>query len=528
MGIYVNPNNTIFSKYVKAKPFVDKSCLLNVLNDCIDNMQNHVCVSRPRRFGKTMALQMAYAYYSKGCDSRAIFQNLELSKTDGWDKYLNKFNVIRLDLIAFYRQTKPIEDIISDINNSVLDELKSEFSNIDISGARDIVDAISIIYKKTEEEFVFFIDEYDYPIRTCSKSEDLRPYLNFLNGIFKNSDLANAISLAYLTGILPPIADRVESKLNNFKQFSILTPKNMAPYFGFTSSEVKQLCEQYGLSYDECCRWYDGYKLYIDKEYTDVFNPQAVAEAIRDGECNSYWPETASYLPVSEQIDRNANGIQEAIVQMITKESVPVDVSGFLNSLDKIETRDEILTYLIHLGYLSYDAQNRTGTIPNLEIQKRWKLIVSRARNYAKVNEVLAQSDQLLKDTIALKTDKVAEGLRNAHARIGTILTYNNEATLQCAIYLAYFAAIEYYTILKETPVGEGIADLIFLPYVPNKPAIVIELKVDQTTNVALKQIDDKHYTQPLDGYHGKLLKVAVNYDRKSKIHQCEIREETI
>lgn len=302
----------------------------------------------------------------------------------------------------------------------------------------------------------------------------------------------------------------------------------MAPYFGFTSSEVKQLCEQYGLSYDECCRWYDGYKLYIDKEYTDVFNPQAVAEAIRDGECNSYWPETASYLPVSEQIDRNANGIQEAIVQMITKESVPVDVSGFLNSLDKIETRDEILTYLIHLGYLSYDAQNRTCTIPNLEIQKRWKLIVSRARNYAKVNEVLAQSDQLLKDTIALKTDKVAEGLRNAHARIGTILTYNNEATLQCAIYLAYFAAIEYYTILKETHVGEGIADLIFLPYVPNKPAIVIELKVDQTTNVALKQIDDKHYTQPLDGYHGKLLKVAVNYDRKSKIHQCEIREETI
>ena len=161
--------------------------------------------------------------------------------------------------------------------SQTLDELKSEFSNIDISGARDIVDAISIIYKKTEEEFVFFIDEYDYPIRTCSKSEDLRPYLNFLNGIFKNSDLANAISLAYLTGILPPIADRVESKLNNFKQFSILTPKNMAPYFGFTSSEVKQLCEQYGLSYDECCRWYDGYKLYIDKEYTDVFNPQAVA-----------------------------------------------------------------------------------------------------------------------------------------------------------------------------------------------------------------------------------------------------------
>ena len=302
----------------------------------------------------------------------------------------------------------------------------------------------------------------------------------------------------------------------------------MAPYFGFTTSEVKRLSEQYGIDYIDCCRWYDGYKIFIENNYTDIFNPQAVAEAIRDGECNSYWPETASYEPISEQINRNADGIQEAIIKMLTKESVPVDVSSFLNSLDSIETRDDILTYLIHLGYLSYDAQNETCTIPNLEIQKRWKTIVSRASNYKNVNQVLAQSDQLLNDTIACQADKVAEGLRQAHASVGSILTYNNEATLQTAIYLAYFTAINHYSIFKEVPMGEGVADLLHIPFVPDKPAIIIELKVDQSTTVALNQIENKRYAQPLEGYHGNVLRVAVNYNRKSKKHECEIRKETI
>ena len=317
MGIYVNPNNTTFSKYVKAKPFVDKSDLLNLLNDGIDNMQNRVCVSRPRRFGKTMALQMAYAYYSKGCDSRQLFEKLQLSKFEGWDRYLNKFNVIRIDVGSFFSSGLSISDSVKDMEQTLLDDIRREFPELINKNTASLNTAINEVYSAIQESFIVFIDEYDLPIREGGTLADLKDYLEFLCRLFKYSPTSDAIALAYLTGILPPIADRVESKLNNFKQFSILTPKNMAPYFGFTSSEVKQLCEQYGLSYDECCRWYDGYKLYIDKEYTDVFNPQAVAEAIRDGECNSYWPETASYLPVSEQIDRNANGIQEAIVQMI-------------------------------------------------------------------------------------------------------------------------------------------------------------------------------------------------------------------
>ena len=528
MGYYVNPDNESLITSLNSKPYVDKSGLIGVLNENVNTNHANVCVSRPRRFGKSMAVDLAVAYYSRGCDSRNLFEKLYLSKTEGWDKYLNKFNVIQLDLIDYFSPTMSTADSLEKMRREVVEELCIEFEDVDIDTTMEITQAMKKIYLKTKTHFMVFIDEYDLPIREQAKLEELEPYLHFLNEMFKSRSMQNVIKLGYLTGILPPVADRVESKLNNFTQFSILSPKRMAPYFGFTSGEVKQLCEQYDLNYEECCRWYDGYKLFMNNEYTDIFNPQAVASAIRDGECNSYWPETASYEPISEQINRNADGIQEAIIKMLTKESVPVDVSGFLNSLDKIETRDEILTYLIHLGYLSYDAQNKTCTIPNLEIQKRLKYIVSRANRYNKVNEVLAQSAQLLEDTIALKSDKVAEGLRQAHASVGSILTYNNEATLQTAIYLAYFTAINHYSIFKEVPMGEGVADLLHIPFVPDKPAIIIELKVDQSTTVALNQIENKRYAQPLEGYHGNVLRVAVNYDRKSKKHECEIRKETI
>ena len=526
MGIYVNPDNEAFITSLNTKPYVDKSGLIGALNENVNTNHSSICVSRPRRFGKTMAMEMAFAYYSKGCDSRAIFEKLEFSKSEDWDRYLNKFNVIRLDLINFFDKLGSAEDKVNDLNNCVLAELKKEFTNTDLSAAKDIIDAIRCIYQTTKEKFAIFIDEYDFPIRTCSNSDELRPYLSFLNRLFKNSDLKNAIALAYLTGILPPIADRVESKLNNFTVYTMIEPNEMAPYFGFTTDEVSKLCEEFGLDIAECKKWYDGYK--FANFDSDIYNPQAVVSAVRNKHCGSYWSQTGSYQPISLQINRDVDGIREAIILMLADREVPVDVKGYLNSLDTIKTREHILTYLIHLGYLAYNSKEKRCRIPNNEIKDRWSTIISDASNYTKVKDVIAKSDQLLEDTISLKSDKVAEGLRDAHSRIGTILTYNSEATLQCAIYIAYFSAIEFYTVFKEVPMGEGVADLLYIPFESDKPAIIIELKVDQSTTVALNQIENKRYAQPLEGYHGNVLRVAVNYNRKSKKHECEIRKETI
>lgn len=375
MGIYVNPDNEAFLTSLNTKPYVDKSRLIGVLNENVNTNHANICVSRPRRFGKTMAVEMAYAYYSKGCDSRKLFEKLEFSKSEGWDRYLNKFNVIRLDLISFFDRDGTTENKLKLLNNKVLHELKKEFNSIDLSDAKDIIDAISVISNETKEKFVIIIDEYDFPIRTRATSQDLKPYLSFLNRLFKNSDLKNAIALAYLTGILPPIADRVESKLNNFTIFTMIEPDEMAPYFGFTSSEVEQLCEQYGLDYNECCRWYDGYKL--SKSELCVYNPLSVVEAIRNRECRCYWSEIGTEKQVNKLLNSNTFSNPETIIRILTRESIHVDVDGFLNSIDSIMTRDDILTYLIHLGYLSYDAQNKTCSIPNLEVQIRWRNIIA-------------------------------------------------------------------------------------------------------------------------------------------------------
>ena len=375
MGIYVNPDNEAFLTSLNTKPYVDKSSLIGVLNENVNTNHANICVSRPRRFGKTMAVEMAYAYYSKGCDSRKLFEKLEFSKSEGWDRYLNKFNVIRLDLISFFDRDGTTEDKLKLLNNKVLHELKKEFNSIDLSDAKDIIDAISVISNETKEKFVIIIDEYDFPIRTRATSQDLKPYLSFLNRLFKNSDLKNAIALAYLTGILPPIADRVESKLNNFTIFTMIEPDEMAPYFGFTSSEVEQLCEQYGLDYNECCRWYDGYKL--SKSELCVYNPLSVVEAIRNRECRCYWSEIGTEKQVNKLLNSNTFSNPETIIRILTRESIHVDVDSFLNSIDSIMTRDDILTYLIHLGYLSYDAQNKTCSIPNLEVQIRWRNIIA-------------------------------------------------------------------------------------------------------------------------------------------------------
>lgn len=375
MGIYVNPDNEAFLTSLNTKPYVDKSSLIGVLNENVNTNHANICVSRPRRFGKTMAVEMAYAYYSKGCDSRKLFEKLEFSKSEGWDRYLNKFNVIRLDLISFFDRDGTTEDKLKLLNNKVLHELKKEFNSIELSDAKDIIDAISVISNETKEKFVIIIDEYDFPIRTRATSQDLKPYLSFLNRLFKNSDLKNAIALAYLTGILPPIADRVESKLNNFTIFTMIEPDEMAPYFGFTSSEVEQLCEQYGLDYNECCRWYDGYKL--SKSELCVYNPLSVVEAIRNRECRCYWSEIGTEKQVNKLLNSNTFSNPETIIRILTRESIHVDVDGFLNSIDSIMTRDDILTYLIHLGYLSYDAQNKTCSIPNLEVQIRWRNIIA-------------------------------------------------------------------------------------------------------------------------------------------------------
>ena len=522
MGIYLNPNNVLLQRAIKSEIFIDKSMMIAELNKLVDTENNYICVSRPRRFGKSMAGNMIAAYYSKGCDSRELFKDLKIAQDKSYEEYLNRLNVIKIDLNAAYRSIRDKNDLIGFITEEIKTELKESFPTVSLSRKDTLPLALQKVYAKTEQTFVIIIDEYDVLVRERVNDRLFEEYLDFLNGLFKNSTLSPAISLAYLTGILPIVRDKIQSKLNLFTEYSMTNPMNLAEFVGFTAEETKGLCEQYGMDYAECKRWYDGYDLKTVKE---VFSPRSVVSAMQNREYGSYWTQTGSYEALKLYILMNFDGMKDDVVKMMGGGKVDVNVYKYLNTMTDFHGKDDVFTYLIHLGYLAYDRENRQCYIPNSEIREQWVFSVEYEQDYAPVIKLVNASKQLLEATINKDEAAVAAALTEAHTRVTNPLTYNNEASFQSAIGLAFFYANLKYTVIKELPTGKGYADLALIPYIPNIPAMIIELKNNKSAESAINQIKEKKYDDLLEHYRGSLLFVGINYDADTKEHQCKIEE---
>ena len=521
MGIYLNPGNEMLRQDRNAEIFIDKSLVIAELNKHINSREKFFCVSRPRRFGKSMAGNMIAAYYSKECDSRELFKDLKIAKTKDFETYLNKLNVIKIDLNAEYMMLKDKNQLIDAVSESVKAELSEQFGIV-FSSYDSLASALLKVYAKTGETFVFIIDEYDVLVREKAPRNLFVSYLEFLNAMFKNSTLSPAISLAYLTGILPIVRDQIQSKLNLFTEYSMTNPMKLAEFVGFTAEETKGLCEQYGMDYEECKRWYDGYDLKTVKE---IFSPRSVVSAMMNREYGSYWTQTGSYEALRLYILMNFDGMRDDVVTMMGGGKVPVEVDSYLNTMTDFRGKDDVFTYLIHLGYLAYDRETQLCYIPNEEIRKQWVISVQHEQDYQPIIKMIKDSKQLLEATINKDEEAVANALTEAHMRTTNPLTYNNEASFQSAIGLAYFYANLKYTVIKELPTGKGYADLALIPYVPNIPAMIIELKNNKSAESAINQIKEKKYDDLLEHYRGDLLFVGINYDPDTKEHQCKIEE---
>jgi hypothetical protein len=523
MGLYLNPNADAFQMGLNTAIYVDKSLILSELNKLVYSQSNFVCMSRPRRFGKSMAGSMISAYYSKGCDTREEFGRMKLGQVADFDRYLNKFNVVKLDLNGWYQraiQRNRQDSLLLDIHHALGDEFKTEFPSLSF-GKCDTLDQYMLkVYAEIGEKFVIIIDEYDVLVREQVPQALFDSYLSFLNGLFKDTAIRPAIALAYITGIIPIVRDKVQSKLNEFTEYTMLDAAQFAPHIGFTTEETKGLCEQYGCDFAEFRRWYDGYKL---SDEVSLFNPKSVTSAISRKRMNSYWSATGSFEALKDYILMDFEGIRQDVISMISGESVEVDVDSFLNTLDKFESKDDVFTYLIHLGYLNYNFEDKTCYIPNEEVRQEWVRSVKLSPDYKKLMEIINNSKKLLDATIEGNEEAVAKALDAAHTEVTNPLTYNDEHCFQSAICLAYFYANTRYTLFKELPTGKGYADLVLIPYLPNIPAMVIELKHNKTAESALQQIKDKNYCQALSSYKGDLLFVGISYDEKTKEHSCKI-----
>ena len=520
MGIYLNPNNELLKRDLNSPIFIDKSMLIAEMNKLIGTNGNFVCVSRPRRFGKSMAGNMLSSYYSKGCDSQELFKNLKIAKEKSYEEYLNRLNVIKIDMNAEYMSNQ--DEFLQVMQKRVMKDFFKAFPDVDFSDCRSFADCMLEVYAEKAETFVVIIDEYDVLVREKVPQALFDNYLQFLNAMFKNSTLSPAISLAYLTGILPIVRDKIQSKLNLFTEYSMTNPMNLAEFVGFTAEETKDLCEQYGMDYEECRRWYDGYDLKTVKE---VFSPRSVVSAMMNHEYGSYWTQTGSYEALKLYILMNFDGMKDDVVKMMGGGKAHVEVDSYLNTMTDFHGKDDVFTYLIHLGYLAYDRENQFCYIPNEEIRKQWLISVQYEQDYQSIIKLVNDSKALLEATINKDEAAVAAALTEAHIRATNPLTYNSEASFQSAIGLAYFYANLKYTVIKELPTGKGYADLALIPYIPNIPAIIIELKNNKSAESAINQIKEKKYDDLLEHYRGELLFVGINYDADTKEHQCRIEE---
>ncbi|MCX4315550.1 MAG: AAA family ATPase [Lachnospiraceae bacterium] len=521
MGNYVNPGNVTFRRLVNSDIYVDKTKLISMVNKRLEQIDCFMCVSRPRRFGKSMAANMLAAYYSKGCDSRNLFAGLEAEQEKSFETHLNQHAVIRFDVQHFLDSRKSVETFIGELEKAVVEELIEEFPDCrGIQINTPLKTALDKLWKQTGEGFVFLIDEWDCVFRLAKERQDIqKDYLDFLRGLFKGTEY---VELVYMTGILPIKKYGEHSALNIFDEYSMVDSFGVSQYFGFTEEEVQRLCLKQKVSFTGLQEWYDGYLV----DGLHIYNPKSVADALRRGEQRSYWTGTETYEALKVYIDLDYDGLKQAIITMLGNGHCKVNTWKFQNDMTTFQTKDDVLTLLVHLGYLTYDKATNEVFIPNQEIAQEFCNAID-GSGWNGVVETLSKSEELLKNTWAMNEKAVAAGIEKIHEEMTSILQYNSENALTCTILLAYYSAKAYYlTPIQELPTGKGFADVVYLPRQRESakyPALVIELKWNQSAEGAIKQIREKRYASWVEGYTGEILLVGISYDWKEKKHSCVV-----
>lgn len=439
MGRFVNPDSSAFQVALKSRIYVDKTGLIEYTNSVLDTTNAYICNSRPRRFGKSYAANMLAAYYSKGTDSEQMFSGLRISKDADFKKHLNKYDVIHIDIQWFLANCDDADKVVSFITKSVLDELRGIYPDALPQEVVTLPDALSRVKERTGQKFVVIIDEWDVIIRDGAIIENIQDeYLNFLRGMFKGIEPTKYIQLAYLTGILPIKKERAQSAVNNLDEFTMLQADELAPYIGFTENEVKGLCEKYNRDFDKVKKWYDGYLL----DGYQVYNPKAVVSVMTKGRFRSYWSETGSYEVVVPLICMNYDGLKNSIIEMLSGSEVKVDTATFKNDPAKIQNRDDVITYLIHLGYLGYNEDSESAFVPNEEI--RQELITAvRSSNWDELIAFQQESRKLLTATLSMDEKQVADEIDKFHSQYASMIQYNDENSLSSIITIAYLGAMQ-------------------------------------------------------------------------------------
>ena len=516
MALYIDKGSAGFESVLNSD-FVDKTGVINMLNACINTENRFICVSRPRRFGKTVAANMIYAYYNRKADGKTLFNGFEITKSATYEKYLNKFPTIYIDLNEFAQIDRKL--VVKEFQKLVIKDLKLSYPELEQSC--DLKIALDEIHSKTGDKFVLIVDEWDSLIRDVDKDVQ-EEYLMLLRALFKANNSKEIFALVYMTGILPILKYETQSALNNFGEYSFINPGPTAKYYGFTKNEVKDICDRHDMDLELMEHSYDGYIVGTEKS---MFNPTSVMRCVLYREYSNYWGKSASYATIERYIKKDFSGLRAKIVKLLEGGAITIEPTSFRNDMKHIENTDDVLTLLAHLGYLSYNPLFKKVTIPNTEVADEFKNSI-RNCGWGGLSLAVGQSFDLLDATVSGDKKFIAEAMDSYHDDATSFLEYNDENSLACAIKLAYYAAQDYYEIFREFPSGKGFADMVFVPLKNSPyPAIVVELKYDKSAQGAIAQIKAKQYHIKLRGLSNKIVLLGINYDKSTKKHEVELEE---
>ncbi len=525
MGVYLNPGCGGFEKIIKSK-YIDKTGLIRIMNRRIDTTDNLVCISRPRRFGKSFAAKMLCAFYDCTCDTKKLFSDFEISQDDSDTLHQNKYNVLYVDMAAVLsmynnRTDETDKDVVAFLIRSIREEIIRALPSV--AGVSEISACLLEYVNHTSREFVFIIDEWDVIIRECELSVQ-EAYFDLLRVWFKNNNFTpDAIACAYMTGILPIKKDGSQSAVSDFDEYSVLEPGEFAEYTGFTEDEVKRLCVEYDMDFEKAKKWYDGYSI---GDIRSIYNPYSVMEAMKLHKYRSFWKRTSAADAMSSYIGLDIDGISEDVIKLTSKERIRVNTENFQNDTTSFKSKDDVLTLMIHLGYLTYSEDDGKAWIPNNEVMLEYENLLQHPSNERLV-DLIRRSEQLLNDTLEGNEKAVAEAVERIRETNYAPQYYNDEQALRYAIKFGYIVCVDRFMKVEELPSGRGLADVVYVPSRDSAyPAIIIELKWDRED--AYTQIDDRKYQSVLEGYVGEVVKVGITYDAKSKHHECRICRERI
>lgn len=534
VGNYLNTETAAdtYSREFYSPYFVDKSLLLEQLMARVETSTNYICITRPRRFGKSVMANMIAAFFSGAGHVQDVFEKLKIAASDKYQDYAGKYDVVFVSLNELPRKCTSYEQYIERIENRLLKDLIDAYPKAEIQKEDAVWDAFSAVYHAYDSKrFIFVLDEWDFIFhRDFVTLRDRKEYIDFLSNLLKGKAY---VSLAYMTGILPIAKYSSGSELNMFLEYTMVSEELYGDYFGFTEEEVDELYQRFlnnqqhpKVTRDGLKLWYDGYHT---KQGRRIYNPRSVVAALTNNNLGNYWTSVGPYDEIFYYIERNTAQVRDDLAKMVSDLPVRANVQEYAATSMNLMTRDEIFSAMVVYGFLSFEKG--CVRIPNKELMDRFKDLLIKEPTLGYVHQLAKASDRMLRATLENNTAVMAEILEFAHNTEVPMFHYNNETDLAAVVNLVYLAARDTYRVEREDKCGVGFVDFIFYPVVDHKAdGIILELKVNDTPQNALRQIKDKKYALKFERklgeppkYQGRILGVGIGYQKAEKIHLCEI-----